>query len=393
MVGMGENFLCAFLLALGVGDVGAGLVSVIPILIGSLLQLHSSYGLKYFSSYKKWVVACVLIQAFSFVPLIVISFQGRAPLWLVFFFISLYWGSGMAASTSWNVWIANLVSDNMKKSFFSNRGLFSQIFSIIGLVIGGALLEWGEGHGHKMGIFSFLFMMAFILRLFSAFHLSQQSELKLDNQFSPKLGFYEFFREIFYGKASSLLKFMLLFYLCIHISSPFFSPFMLSKLNLSYSSYMLLIACVYITKSLAYHLLGTTFRRLPNHLLLFIGALGITVLPWLWTLSTHYLNLCLFQMASGFVWAIFELATLLLTMELIPDDKRSKILSFYNVFNYSGMLIGALLGGYYLSSHGNTFHAFLDLFSISTLIRLMALILLPGFYYSYQRQVKEMALN
>jgi len=393
MVGMGENFLCAFLLALGAGDVGAGLVSVIPILMGSVLQLYSSYGLKFFSSYKKWVVTCVLIQAFSFVPLVIVGFQGKAPLWMVFFFISLYWGSGMAASTSWNVWIANLVSDNMKKSFFSNRGLFSQISSIVSLAIGGALLEWGERYGYKMEVFSFLFMAAFILRLISAFHLNQQSELKLDHHFSPQLGFKEFFLELFQGKASPLLKFMLLFYLCIHTSSPFFSPFMLSKLNLSYSSYMILIACVYITKSLAYHLLGTMLRRLPNHVLLLMGALGITVLPWLWTLSTHFVNLCFFQMVSGFVWAIYELATLLLMMELIPDEKRSKVLSFYNVFNHTGMLVGALLGGYYLSLHGNTYHAFIDLFSLSTLIRLLALVLLPSFYFSYQRQVKEMALN
>ncbi|MFZ4712130.1 MAG: MFS transporter [Bacteriovoracaceae bacterium] len=393
MQGSGENFLCAFLLAMGVGDVWAGLVSVIPILLGAFLQLYSSYGLKLFSSYKKWVVFCVVVQALSFLPLIFIARMGSAPLWVVFFFVSVYWGSGMAASTAWNVWIANLIPGTMKKGFFSNRGLFSQVFTLLGLAIAGSALHMGEKAGLRMEVFSVLFFAAFCLRLISAFYLTQHSEMFVAHQFSPTSSFKEFFQELKTGKASDLFKFILFFYVCVHISAPYFSPFMLSKLNLSYQAYMVLIACAYVTKSLAYHLLGTWMRRIPNHKLLLLGSIGVTGLPWLWTLSSDFFTLCLVQMVSGFMWAIYELAAFLLTMELVPDLKRSKVLSYYNVINYVGILIGALIGGMFLSLKGKSFEAFIDLFYLSSFVRFIALALLPSFYLNYRKQIKLQALN
>src|SRR5262245_51670592 len=70
MVGIGETYFPAFVLALGLGQLASGLVSSLPILLGAILQLVSPYCVSKLGSSRRWVVACVLLQAASFVPLI-----------------------------------------------------------------------------------------------------------------------------------------------------------------------------------------------------------------------------------------------------------------------------------------------------------------------------------
>ena len=66
MVGGGETYLQAFVLAVGMGDVFAGLVASLPVLIGSLLQLISPPGIRLLKSHKRWVVLCAGLQALLF---------------------------------------------------------------------------------------------------------------------------------------------------------------------------------------------------------------------------------------------------------------------------------------------------------------------------------------
>ncbi len=388
MVGLGENFLCAFLLAMGVEEIWAGLVSVVPILLGSILQLYSAYGLKYFGSYKKWVIFCVFVQAATFIPMMVVANIGKAPLWTIFFFVSVYWAASMSASTAWNVWISVLVPEPLRKGFFANRGLYSQVSMLLGLVLGGFILQWGENNGQKLLMFSVLFFVAFASRLFSAYYLTRHSEEKVPEEFLPKFHFRDFFQELRQERVGSLFTFLLIFYVCVHVSAPYFSPFMLTQLHLSYQSYMVLLACAFITKSLAYQLLGTWLKRIPNHHLLVIASLGIITLPYLWVLSSDFTYLCSIQMVSGFFWAIFELANFLLIMELVPNVKRSNILSLYNVFNYVGMFVGAGIGALFLWLKGKNHASYVDLFTVSTFARTVALCLLPKFFFSYHRVYK-----
>src|ERR1700677_4597952 len=48
MVGLGETYLPAFVLALGLGDVAAGLITTVPLAAGAVLQLVSPAGVRWF---------------------------------------------------------------------------------------------------------------------------------------------------------------------------------------------------------------------------------------------------------------------------------------------------------------------------------------------------------
>ena len=71
MVGLGETFLPAFVLAVGLGEITAGLVASVPLLAGGLMQMISPMAIRRLASYKRWVLICAFVQAVSFVPMIV----------------------------------------------------------------------------------------------------------------------------------------------------------------------------------------------------------------------------------------------------------------------------------------------------------------------------------
>ena len=91
MVGLGEQYLAAFALAIGLGQVVAGLIASVPMLIGALFQLVSPLFIARWKSYRRWVVLCAAIQAVGFVPLVLAAWAGRIPTAMMFLIAGIYW--------------------------------------------------------------------------------------------------------------------------------------------------------------------------------------------------------------------------------------------------------------------------------------------------------------
>src|SRR5436190_8030520 len=62
MVGIGETYIPAFVLALGMGEIAAGLIASIPLLAGAILQMISPAAVAWLGSNRRWVVTCVALQ-------------------------------------------------------------------------------------------------------------------------------------------------------------------------------------------------------------------------------------------------------------------------------------------------------------------------------------------
>jgi hypothetical protein len=53
MVGFGETYPPAFVLAVGLGEIMAGLIASVPLLAGGLMQLASPAGVRILGSHKR----------------------------------------------------------------------------------------------------------------------------------------------------------------------------------------------------------------------------------------------------------------------------------------------------------------------------------------------------
>ncbi|MBK8270752.1 MAG: MFS transporter [Planctomycetes bacterium] len=176
MVGLGETYLPAFVLAIGLGEVVAGLMATVPMLLGSVLQMISPIVVKRSGSRRRWVIICATTQALSFLPLILGAWLGYIPGWAVLVAATLYWGAAMAAAPAWNTWMSHLVPPRLRAGFFARRTRFAQTFVMLGLIAGGYILHQTKLQDGPLLGFAIVFSIACLARLLSSVFLIKQVE-------------------------------------------------------------------------------------------------------------------------------------------------------------------------------------------------------------------------
>lgn len=377
MVGLGETYIPAFALALGMSEVAAGWIVSIPLIFGALLQLISPYAIRGLKSHKRWVVLCASAQAIIFLIYAAAAFIGALPTIALYLIAAIYWAAGLATGPAWNTWVATLIPKPIRATYFARRSRIAQGAVLAGVIIGGLALQWGStDQTIILRIFGLLFLAAGLARAASAILLASQSEpnpLPDDHRvLSPR----EWLTRL-NGKADGrILIYMLAVQVAVQISGPFFTPFMLKQLHFSYGEYLLLISMSFGAKMTVLPFVGSLARRLGPQTLLYAAGFGIIPLAGLWVVSNSLAWLMLVQILSGSIWAVYELCTFLLLFDHIEEKERTSVLTTFNLFNAAAMVGGALIGGTLLTALGADRSAYLILFALSSGLRLVSIIFL-----------------
>lgn len=378
MVGIGETYVPAFAIALGLGDVAVGMVATVPMLAGGLLQLASPWLVRTMGSHRGYVVTCASCQALSLLLLVVLALVRDWPAGLVFIPVTLYWGAGLATGPAWNAWVERLVPVGLRPTFFAKRTTVSQVCVLLGIIGGGLILENSAGGERSASVFASLFILAAIGRFFSAAMLARQSE-PADAQYLDQIqsSYRDALRGMRGAAGTKLVMFLLVVQAAVYLSGPYFTPFMFNHLKLTYLQYMVLVSCSFLGKIVTLPWAGRFARRHGAVKLLWIGSVGIVPLAGLWLVSNEMPFLLALQFFGGMTWAAYELAMLLLFFETIPREQRVTMLSLYNAGNAAAMVFGALLGAAALHTLGGDRSAYLTLFVMSSTCRAFALLLIP----------------
>jgi MFS family permease len=109
---------------------------------------------------------------------------------------------------------------------------------------------------------------------------------------------------------------------------------------------------------------------------LFIGGIGLVPAAAMWAMSDNFWYLLGVQVATGAVWACYEIATFLLLFETIPSGERTSVLSLFNFANTLAIVCGSLVGATLLGVMGEGIGAYHTLFVLSSGLRLLTLPLL-----------------
>lgn len=376
MVGMGETYLPAYVLAMGMGAIAAGLISSIPLLIGAVLQLVSPMAVAKLRSHRRWVILCVVIQGASFIPLVAGALWGTLPVTAVFLVAAVYWGAGLAAGPAWNTWIETVVPFHVRAPFFAWRSRLGQAGVLAGFLVGGLALQYGKHLGHPLYAFAAIFSVAAACRLMSAKFLSVHSEPAVKSEHQRHVSIRKLWRRIRCGGSERMLLYFLAVQVAVQISGPYFTPYMLGQLKVSYLDFMVLLATSFAAKIIALPALGRFACRFSARRLLWIGGTGIVPVAGLWLYAQNFWQLVAIQFIAGSVWAAYELAVFLLFFETIKRDERTSILTTFNLLNSVALGLGALCGGAVLKVLGECPEAYLAIFSLSSAVRAMALLCL-----------------
>lgn len=407
MVGVGESYLAAFALAVGLGEISAGLVSSVPLLVGGILQLISLRAVAWFGSEKRWILFCATLQGLSFFPLVWAALSGSIALIPLLAIASLYWAGGLASGPPWNTWMESIVPARIRPSYFARRTRMSQICTLVGLVAGGTMLQWADNRGYTLIGFAAIFATAAVFRIWSVSWLARhktpdshtaglnlrrpmasQREVAIEPETEPTVVAVE---KSIKGKSSEksgessvgisgvrLLSYLVAVQLMVQISGPYFAPYMLKQLEFSYSQFVTILAVGFLTKIIALSFWGRFTRRYGAKRLLWTGGVGLVPLSALWIISDNMYQLALVQALSGVMWAAYELGFFLMFFETLPIEKRTRMLTYYNLASMIALCSGAFIGAAMLQFLGGDQAAYWVLFGVSSIGRFLALGLLFG---------------
>lgn len=377
MMGLGETLFPAFAVAVGLSDLAAALVSTLPMLAGALLQLVTPWGVGWLRSHRRWVVACARVQALSFLPLLGGLALGAVPWPLLFGAASLYWAAGLGAAPPWNTWLEDLVPKPIRPRFLARRSRACQATLLASLLAAGGVLDVGERWEIPTLAFGALFAAAATARLVSSHYLRRHSEPRPVRQDALQVHPILFVRRLGEGQGR-LFTHLLLMQLAVHVSAPFFAPYILGPLELDYAEFTLVVATAFASRIASLPLLGRIAERRGSGFLLWLGALGIIPLPLLWLYPGPLAYLLALQVLGGAAWASFELATAMAFFESIAVQERTSVLSLFNLANALAIAVGSGLGaGLYLGLEASPL-LWVGIFVASACIRLLAVVPLRG---------------
>jgi len=376
MVGVGESYLSAFVLAAGHSEVYAGWVATLPMFGGALLQTITPFAVERMGSHRRWVVMCVALQAACFIPLIAMALRGSAPLALVLASATLYWACGLGAAPAWNTWITTIVPAPLRARYFALRTRACNAATLASLLLGGALLELLSDGEHALRGFAVVFALAAGARWASSRRLAAHSE-----PVPMPAGFRAMrWREVLsldaLGEGRSLLVFMFFVQFSAHIAAAFYTPYMLKELKFSYGAYVVLVATAFVGRMLALPWLGATVRRAGAHRILWLGAIGIAPAALPWIATGNFTVLLVSQITAGACWAAYELATMLLLFEHVSERQRTNVMTLFNVGHSAAIAVGSVVGGLTLRRLGADVDAYMTVFAATTVLRVVALLLL-----------------
>lgn len=376
MVGLGEAYLPAFALAAGMGQVSSGLVATVPMLFGAILQLAAPWLVRRVRSHRRWVVSCVVCQGLSLLILPLVSVHQSAVGWVIYAAATLYWAAGLSTGPAWNTWIESLVPRRLRTQYFGRRGRISYAAVLGGFLAGGVALQMGHARGAELSAFFFLFVAAAFARFASARFLSRQSEPYEGRITDRRVGWSELVSQVAGQPSGRLLAYLLAAQVAVQISGPYFVPFMLRELNVSYLQLSALVATVFVGKFALLPVWGWLVKRIGPRRLLVWSALAIVPMSSCWLLCQRVPYLLGLQFVAGGMWSAYELATQLMFIEAIPTEKRTSLLTVYNVGNAAAMAVGTIIGAAVLTVCPIRFVGYLSIFWLSGVGRLLALTLL-----------------
>ncbi len=348
MVGFGESYFPAFALALGASAFQAGLLVTVPMLIGSLFQplapiLAARVGA------KRWVSVSAVVQGLVFVPVIVLALRGApasAAAAALMVLVCVYWVLGLGVNAVWGAWIGSLVPPSIRSRFFSRRTVPIQAVLFGSMILGGAAVHFANAELGSATIgFAAIFAAAGASRLVSAHYLRRHHDIptslrlpRLAGELPAGSG----------GRPSPYKKLILLAALLggsVNIASPFFTPYMLQELHLSYGAFTAVNAAVALSRVLSAAYWGEIGRSYGNRRAMQVAALLIVPLPALWLVSTDVRYLFVLQLLAGFAWAGYELTLFLNFFDCTDDHDRARVLAFYNLWHGVSVVVGSLVGG------------------------------------------------
>jgi MFS family permease len=375
--GLTSNFLSAFALALGSSNTVIALLVTLPSLIGAFVQLGVQSVRSLFKSSRAMIVFFAALQAFMWLPLIFIPQLQQPGLWLIFF-VTLNTSFGMLLGPVWNSFIGEIVDENERGKFFGRRNMFTGMSAFISTIFAGWVLSVMKPVNPILG-FSMLFALAFAFRIMSAYFLGKMSKTSDQGLNMAQPDIPDFIRNVDRTPFGRFTIFLMLFYIAVYFSAPFFVVYQLSILKLSYLHFTALASASAIASFGSMIVWGKHVDKIGSKNVLFASGLLIPMIPFAYAATTSFWVLMVVELFSGFIWAGFNLSVSTYLFDATDRAERTRQLAVYTLLIQLAIFSGAMAGSAFLRIFdGTTRTGFITVFIISGVLRLLVVLMFYG---------------
>ena len=340
--GLGETYLSAFVLWLGGGGLVLGLVGALPTAAGALSQVVAGRvkagagGARAFIG-RTWVLQAGVMALLGTIAL----FPSFPAVPLVCTMAALAWFLGGLSVPAWTSLVSRVVPREEHGWFFGLRGAMQQAGVVTAIVGGGLLLSAADSAGNTSLGFLLVFLVAGLSRGIGSVFLRAVPERAWALQRVELGALFDVLRTS--AKFRRLAYYLWSLHFATWVASPFFLPYMLRDLGLTYRQVGLLVAVPALVKIITMHYWGRIADRVgPGPLL---RSMGWYVLPVsaLWLLSDNVWWIFFAQVYAGLIWGALELAQASALLQTTRG--RESTVALFNLVDGGVMIAGAVIGG------------------------------------------------
>jgi MFS family permease len=399
----GGVFLTGFAIQLGMDEFMIGLLGSMPFLV-TVFQLPTSYWIEKRGKRKELAYWSAAVARTVWIPVVVVfilpflSLSAKTLIVLLLLFISYVFIT--VSYVSWLSWISDLVSDDIRGSFFGTRNMLSGAAGMVVMVSFGYFLDFLKRHtewGVSIG-FCVTFLSAVLFGLLSLKFLRRISEAQVETS-SYKLPFRARLSIPF--KESNFRKFLIytvMWSFSVYFASPFFTLYFFRELKLSYGFVATLGMISAFADMLGMQIWGRLSDIVKNRAVIQVSSWVAVFLPLAWVSvkpGSVIIPVVLHILGGGF-WAGINLCMSNLLIRISPRENRSLFLSTFSLFTGLGAAVAPILAGLAIRSIGELDLRLLSwqilplhvIFIVSTLFRMLSLQ-----FFKYVSEPEEVAVG
>ncbi len=373
-----DSFFTPFALVLQATTGQIGLLAAIPSFVGATSQLSTPFLVGVAGSRKRLILLVVLAGALMWVPIAFLPWLfGKQAVLPFLVLATLVVMLQQLPSPAWGSWIPQLMPMKGLGTYMARRSMLALLLSAI---VAMSVARWLDiMSAHIYLAFMVLFLVAGAVRLGSFLLFLPVHEPALPDKPSSRVGLVKFLRTLPSTNVGRFMGYTMAMSFATNVAGPFFTMFMLNDLHFTYTKVMTLQMVSLGAYVVGLRIWGHSADRRGNLLVVRMTAPLASILPLLWLVRQDFWWLVVIECVGSIGWSGWQLCAVNFIYESSRPEDRARTVAYFNALNGTGVLIGALLGGF-LAPHLPQLFAYgiMSLFLVSGVLRLSsAVFLLP----------------
>lgn len=346
---LAANFLEIYMLALGAGNRAVGTMAALANLAGFLSLAPGVAAIKLAGGRKPVVLLAggglgrLGLFGIAIAPFLFPDPAIAIPAVIGFQILRVFMGN--FSNPAWTGMVADLVPEASRGGYFASRS------ALVAIVGAGATLSAGfmAGFGNRVSGtafsgYSLVFAIAFAFGMLSTWCFSHVPDY-WDRSATAKRSFAELGRLLLhYPLFIGFVAFSFIWNFGIFLAAPFFNVFMVRELGATPAAIGVVTMMGGIIQILALPLWGKFIDKHDNLRVLQITGLIIPMIPVAWSFTTAIWHPALINLASGFIWAGFNLAQFNLLLKMLPEEDRQQGAAVYQGLVILSTVLGPIVG-------------------------------------------------